>query len=250
VSGGAFGRLTCRIAQVPGGMTLGHYGWPVPVALAVGLRCTAHSLADVVAWGLPLAGATVVVAAHSNLLLSCGRCRPRLTPPTDSGDVEAQVARYRWLLHAVHAPWRSLAVWALAGADVGLTFVAGGQLQPVSAVPVVAFFLLFVLAGPWVHTRLQAACPWCDHRGGGGGDDELAPLPVGPDGDRRPAGARVVDQVPAAVTDGRQIPDDLEGLLAQWASTSPAVDPQIDPARSTRAAGPVPVQRRNGGGAR
>jgi hypothetical protein len=246
VSGGAFGRLICRIAQVPGGMTLGHYGWPVPAGLAVGLRCTAHSLTDVVAWGLPLAGATVLVAAHSGLLLSCGRCRPRLTPPAGPDDAEAQVARYRWLLRAVHAPWRSLAVWALAGAGLGLTFVAGGRLQPVSAVPVVAFFLLFMVAGPRVHTRLQVACPWCDHHGGGGdGEPVPAPWPGGPDGGQRPEGGVVVGQVPAAVTGGREIvPDFCEELDLLWEGTEPARDPWLAPARSTR---PVPGQRRAGG---
>jgi hypothetical protein len=85
-------------------------------------------------------------------------------------DPQAQAARWRQGLRAVHLLERYIAVWLLAW--LALSFIGSSIWADI----VSALFALVVLL-LWVclhmHDRLQPWCPWCDW--GKGGDEEASP---------------------------------------------------------------------------
>src|SRR5512144_272779 len=147
---------------------VGHFGWPAPLLVAVGMRLTQHSV-SLLGWLPVLAVAVLPWAAH--LVGICPRCARRM--PTRPGRAAERHAR---ALAWAHRPWRRPVTWVVTVAHLGLTWVAGGRYAAWSALTLAIALGAAMWALDW-HARLQPWCPQCP--GGGLGDTVRHPAPSG-----------------------------------------------------------------------
>jgi hypothetical protein len=222
-----FKRGLRRLADARWLVAAGHYGWPVPLAVAVGMRFMpslgwAYALSPLLVAGL------VPLAAHGAGI--CPRCAPAMVPTCPTEEVE----RARTALEWVHRPLAHPLTWAVLAAHLLISFGWGGVYGRWSAVTVVVAF-----AGEmWAvrrHARLRPWCPWC--RSGGHGEEDQAPAPVGP------GGLSVDPTRPVGPADEPADEWTVAGLQARWAAHPAPADPtrRVRPGRAG-----VPGQR--GGG--
>jgi hypothetical protein len=225
-------RAVRRLADARWLVATGHYGWPVPLVVAVGMR-----LMPTLAWAYALTplrvAGLVPVAVHAGGI--CPRCARGMTPACPTGEVE----RARTALAWVHRPLRHPATWAVLAAHLVVSFGFGGVYGRWSAVTVIVAFA----GGMWAlrrHARLRPWCPWCS--GGGGGDEDLAPAPDGP------GGLSVDPARPVRPSDGpAEEPAEVwtvADLQAGWAAHPAPAEPARPGVRPGRAG--VPGQRAGG----
>jgi hypothetical protein len=152
---------------------VGHFGWPAPMLVAVGMRLTQDSVSPLV-WLPVLAAAVVPWAVH--LVGICPRCARRMpTLPQQAAERHARA------LDWAHRPGKRPVTWVVTAANLALTF-AGGPYVAWSALALAVAFGGAMWALDW-HARLQPWCPQCPS--GGLGDDVVCPAPAGLGGGRR-----------------------------------------------------------------
>jgi hypothetical protein len=218
-------RALRRLADARWLVAAGHYGWPVPLAIAVGMRfmpSMAYALSPLLVAGL------VPVAVHAGGI--CPRCAPHSTPTCPTREVE----RARTALALTHRPLRQPVTWAVLAAHLAVTFGFGGVYGRWSSVTVIVAFA----GGMWAvrrHARLRPWCPWCS--GGGPGEDP-APAPDGP------GGLSVDPTRPAGPVAGPSRDWTVADLQAGWAVHPAPAEPARPGVRPGRAG--VPGQRAGG----